>query len=68
MVFLTKCPRGKSRDVRLEEDMRGLLWQCPRCKHAQKATDIAPLAPAPARDPSDRQAMPPRRAPAGSAA
>ena len=48
MVFLTKCPRCNSRDVCLEEDMMGLYWRCPKCQHAQKATDIAPKAANPA--------------------
>jgi ribosomal protein L37AE/L43A len=46
MVFLTKCPRCKSQDVRLEEDMLGLYWKCPKCQYTQKAEDLAPVNPA----------------------
>jgi ribosomal protein L37AE/L43A len=37
MVFLTKCPRCKSREVRLQEDMQGLYWKCPKCQHVVEA-------------------------------
>jgi ribosomal protein L37AE/L43A len=38
MVFLTKCPRCKSREIRLQEDMQGLYWHCPKCRHVEAAS------------------------------
>ena len=37
MVFLNRCPRCKSRDVRLEDNTQGLYWHCPKCQHVQIA-------------------------------
>ena len=51
MVFLTKCPRCKSREVRLEQDLKGLYWRCPKCQHVAEAADSAPNAPAQSHQP-----------------
>ncbi|HLF05149.1 MAG TPA: hypothetical protein VI855_08030 [Dehalococcoidia bacterium] len=51
MVFLTKCPRCKSREVLLQQDMQGRYWHCPKCQYVEAATDSPPVTTAQGRQP-----------------
>jgi acetyl-CoA carboxylase beta subunit len=51
MVFLTKCPRCNSREVLLQQDLKGRYWRCPKCQHVEQVTDAAPVAPGRIRQP-----------------
>ena len=51
MVFLNKCPRCKSREIRLQEDLQGLYWQCPKCQHVEAANVSAPVTSGQGRGP-----------------
>jgi|GEM_PF-2505861 len=45
MIWLTRCPKCKSKKLELQQDLLGRYWQCLKCRHVESATEKPRITP-----------------------